>query len=76
MTCQAARALLLGLALVVPFSPARAGVAELRLWVARQIEPLDAGLTRTDLRTLRIEIGAEIRIMRFSAPPPPMSWMS
>jgi hypothetical protein len=68
VTSQAARALLLGLALVFPFTPAQAGVAELRLSVARLIETLDAGLTRTDLRTLRIEIGAEIRVMRLSAP--------
>jgi len=48
-------------------SPAGAGQAELRLWLARLIETLDAGLTRADLRSLRIEIGAEIRLLRLSA---------
>ena len=68
MISQAARALLLGLALALPLAPAQAGVAELRLGVARLIETLDAGLTRNDLRSLRIEIGAEIRVMRLGAP--------
>lgn len=68
MIRQAVRALLLGLTLALPLSPAQAGVAELRLGVARLIETLDAGLTRTDLRSLRIEIGAEIRVMRLGAP--------
>jgi hypothetical protein len=62
---QTMRVLILGLALAMP---AQAGVAELRLWVARLIETLDAGLTRADLRSLRIEIGAEIRVMRLGAP--------
>lgn len=66
MIPQAARTLLLALAL--PLTPAQAGVAELRLAVARLIETLDAGLTRPDLRSLRIEIGAEIRVMRLGAP--------
>lgn len=54
------RCLLLALTLHLGLSatPAWAGPAELRLWIARQIETLDAGLTRGDLRTLRIEIGA------------------
>lgn len=60
--------LTLGLALALPWAPAQAGVPELRLWVARLIETLDAGLTRGDLRNLRIEIGAEIRVMRLGAP--------
>ena len=60
--------LMLGLALALPLTPAQAGVPELRLWVARLIETLDAGLTRGDLRNLRIEIGAEIRVMRLGAP--------
>ncbi len=66
------RALCLGLTFALPvaypFAGAEAGPAELRLWVARLIETLDAGLTRTDLRSLRIEIGAEIRVMRLGAP--------
>lgn len=62
-----ARALLLGLLLAWPMA-AQAGQAELRLWVARLIETLDAGLTRGDLRNLRIEIGAEIRVMRLAGP--------
>jgi hypothetical protein len=45
-------------------APARAGTQELRLGLARLIETLDAGLTRADLRTLRIEIGAEIRVQK------------
>lgn len=57
----------LGLALAMP-TASQAGVPELRLWIARLIETLDAGLTRIDLRTLRIEIGAEIRVMRLAAP--------
>jgi hypothetical protein len=44
--------------------PAQAGQVELRLAVARLIETLDAGLTRADLRALRIEIGAEVRVLR------------
>ncbi len=64
------RALVLGLALTLPWAPAQAGVPELRLWVARLIETLDAGLTRNDLRVLRIEIGAEIRVLRLGAATP------
>ncbi len=45
-------------------TPAAAGTAELRLSLARLIETLDAGLTRGDLRSLRIEINAEIRVQR------------
>lgn len=66
--CNMARALVLGLLLAMPLESAQAGQAELRLWVARLIETLDAGLTRADLRHLRIEIGAEIRIMRLAGP--------
>jgi hypothetical protein len=62
------RGLVLSLALALAWAPAQAGVPELRLWVARLIETLDAGLTRGDLRSLRIEIGAEIRVMRLGAP--------
>jgi hypothetical protein len=66
------RTLSLALALVLsaamPLARAQANPAELRLWVARLIETLDAGLTRADLRSLRIEIGAHIRVMRLGAP--------
>lgn len=72
MIAKPIRALILGLTFtlsaVYPFGAAQAGVPELRLAVARLIETLDAGLTRTDLRSLRIEIGAEIRVMRLGAP--------
>lgn len=50
--------------------PAQAGQAELRLAVARLIETLDAGLSRADLRALRIEIGAETRVLRLLASGP------
>lgn len=43
-------------------APADAGTPELRLWIARLIESVDAGLTRAELRQLRIEINAEIRV--------------
>ncbi len=68
MVTQTIRGLVLGLALALPWAPVQAGVPELRLAVARLIETLDAGLTRADLRNLRIEIGAEIRVMRLGAP--------
>jgi hypothetical protein len=58
-----AAALLILAALHAPI-PASAGTAELRLSLARLIETLDAGLTRGDLRSLRIEINAEIRVQR------------
>jgi len=47
-------------------SPAGAGTQELRLSLARLIETLDAGLTRADLRALRIEVAAEIRVQKLS----------
>lgn len=62
---------LAALLLAVPLAmPAQAGQAELRLAVARLIETLDAGLTRADLRALRIEIGAETRVLRLLATGP------
>jgi len=64
------RALILGLALAGGILPAQANVPELRLWVARLIETLDAGLTRNDLRALRIEIGAQIRVLRLGTAAP------
>src|SRR4051812_21419539 len=54
--------LLVALLLALAAGPARAGTQELRLALARLIETLDAGLTRNDLRALRIEINAEIRV--------------
>lgn len=72
MMARAIRTLLLVITFAFPMAPpsawAQANPAELRLWVARLIETLDAGLTRTDLRSLRIEIGAQIRVMRLGAP--------
>lgn len=66
------RTLLLALTLALPgpapFARAQANQGEMRLWVARLIETLDAGLTRADLRSLRIEIGAQTRVMRLGAP--------
>jgi hypothetical protein len=47
-------------------APARAGTPELRIALARLIETLDAGLTRADLRTLRIDANAEIRVQKLS----------
>lgn len=49
-------------ALAAAPAPARAGTPELSLAIARLLESLDAGLSRADLRALRIEIGAELRL--------------
>jgi hypothetical protein len=69
MIARTIRTVLLGLTFALPtLASAQASQAELRLWVARLIETLDAGLTRVDLRSLRIEIGAQIRVIRLGAP--------
>lgn len=47
---------------------ARGETPELRYSVARLAESLDAGLSREDLHALRIEIGAEIRLMGGAGP--------
>jgi hypothetical protein len=60
-------ALLLTIGLVAAPRSAVAGVPELRLAVARLIESLDAGLGPAELRQQRIDINAEIRVLKLTS---------
>ncbi len=61
------RAILFSIVVAVglaPLRPAAAGSTELRYLIAKLQESLDAGLARAEFHSLRIDIGAEIRLQR------------
>ncbi len=67
MSSRFVTALLLALVLAAQPRPAAAGLPEIRLWLARLMESLDAGLGPAELRQLRVEINAEIRVFRLTS---------